>query len=174
MARICRQCGKRFTESVLKHYEKQHKNVYLIYASKIASHPNMYATDEDNTREVATIKARIAPISDSKKRAQLDATPDHVKVERNTPDDSNKKQHKFNTKAIRQLVTLLENHPQEQTYRGETMFICDCCDECYSSGRVVFNQPIKNWHVCYKCYKHAKARTLQKRGNKKFWILTPM
>ena len=174
MARICRQCGKRFTESVLKHYEKNHKNVYLVYASKIAAHPNMYAADEDSAHDVASIKATLQPIHDIQKRSKRDAIPEYVKEEQQVTGVTTKKKHEFNTNAMRQLVILLETRPQEQTYRGGKMFICDCCYEAFSSGRVVFNPPVQNWHVCYNCYKHAKERTQTKRGNRHVVILTPM
>jgi hypothetical protein len=68
----------------------------------------------------------------------------------------------------------LQEHPQEQTYRGLKEFECDSCFKMSKHGKVIFVNRLRRLHLCYACYNQLKAHAKGKRGNKHVFINTPM
>ncbi len=68
----------------------------------------------------------------------------------------------------------LWKHPSEQTYRDAKSFKCEACGKKHFHGKVIFKGVDKTLHLCYECYKFAKTGIKFKRGNRHFYISTPM
>lgn len=145
MAYVCRKCGKNFSTSVLKHYEKFHKDDFLIYESRIEAHPNWYAADAANIEDVESLKAllqKVNPfkVASSPKRSSAQTTID--------PND------KAYIKRRSMFKQVLEEYPDKQRYRGKEIITCDVCGKKCSSGMVIFSSG--KWRVCYDCYNSIK------------------
>ena len=159
MGKICRICGKPVVGDVLKHYQEKHFNIYVANKSKIESYPGAFVVSEKNVKLCNAIKQEV--------RKNIEA--------RQVVADANfQKEHSFNKKKMRTVLNEMNKHPEEQTYRGRTNFVCDVCGKSYSHGKVIYASPIQKLHLCYACYKHAKERSKAKRGNKHVFINTPM
>lgn len=162
MAYVCKECGEKITGSVADHYLEKHTWMYVRNKKALEQHPSAFATPLANKEQISAIKSSL--------RAQKTKLVEQKKVSKLT----NKTADPNFQKKLKQLAIILEVKPQEQTYRGSKAFTCDLCGDTVSRGRVIFDSPRPNWHVCYECYKIAKSKVPQKRGNKHVVILTPM
>ena len=155
MAKICRICGSKIVGDVLKHYEEKHFSIYVANRSKIETHPGAFA------------------VSDGFYKIQNE--PHHVAMSNQNEKPENKavKRTRYDKKKMREVIKVLDERPEEQTYRGFVEFKCDTCSKVYKHGKVIYSRLAK-FHLCYECYKNAKGNVELKRGNKHVFINTPM
>lgn len=162
-AKICKLCGKKILGDVLGHYSEKHFSFYVANRSVLESNPGAFSVSEDKydrTKHLASTCVKL----ESKPR------------QNNKPETESKpsKEHTYNHRKMCRVIADLEDHPQEQTYRGTKEFECDGCERMCKHGRVIFVRAKKTLHLCYACYKHAKSCAKSKRGNKHVYINTPM
>lgn len=165
MSKICKLCGKKILGDILDHFSEKHFSFYVANKETIMSHPGAFAVDEDKYDSKIHLARNIEVIKPHK---------NHTQNNKQTTETPPKKTHVFNHRKMRGIISDLEEHPQEQTYRGWDLFMCDGCEKTCKHGRVIFVNMKRTLHLCYDCYKHAKSIVKFKRGNKHFYINTPM
>lgn len=165
MSKICKLCGKKILGDILDHFSEKHFSFYVANKETIMSHPGAFTVDEDKYDSKIHL-ARNVDVAKPHKN--------HTQNNKQTPETQLKKAHMFNHKKMREIISDLEEHPEEQTYRGWDLFMCDGCEKTCKHGRVIFVNMNRRLHLCYDCYKHAKSIVKFKRGNKHFYINTPM
>lgn len=165
MSKICKLCGKKILGDILDHFSEKHFSFYVANKETIMSHPGAFTVDEDKYDSKIHL-ARNVDVAKPHKN--------HTQNNKQTSETQLKKAHMFNHKKMREIISDLEEHPEEQTYRGWDLFMCDGCDKTCKHGRVIFVNMNRRLHLCYDCYKHAKSIVKFKRGNKHFYINTPM
>lgn len=163
--KVCKLCGKKILGDVLDHFSKEHFSFYVANKETIMSHPGAFAVEEDKYDSKIHLARNIEVIKPHK---------NHTQNNKQTTETPPKKAHVFNHRKMRGIISDLEEHPQEQTYRGWNLFMCDGCEKTCKHGRVIFVNMKRTLHLCYDCYKHAKSIVKFKRGNKHFSINTPM
>ena len=163
--KVCKLCGKKILGDILDHFSKEHFSFYVANKKTIMSHPGAFAVDEDKYDSKIHLARNIEVIKLHK---------NHTQNNKQTTETPPKKTHVFNHRKMRGIISDLEEHPQEQTYRGWNLFMCDGCEKTCKHGRVIFVNMKRTQHLCYDCYKHAKSIVKFKRGNKHFYINTPM
>lgn len=163
--KVCKLCGKKILGDILDHFSKEHFSFYVANKETIMSHPGAFAVDEDKYDSKIHLARNIEFIKLHK---------NHTQNNKQTTETPPKKTHVFNHRKMRGIISDLEEHPQEQTYRGWNLFMCDGCEKTCKHGRVIFVNMKRTLHLCYDCYKHAKSIVKFKRGNKHFYINTPM
>ena len=163
--KVCKLCGKKILGDILDHLSKEHFSFYVANKETIMSHPGAFAVDEDKYDSKIHLARNIEVIKLHK---------NHTQNNKQTTETPPKKTHVFNHRKMRGIISDLEEHPQEQTYRGWNLFMCDGCEKTCKHGRVIFVNMKRTLHLCYDCYKHAKSIVKFKRGNKHFYINTPM
>lgn len=163
--KVCKLCGKKILGDILDHFSKEHFSFYVANKETIMSHPGAFAVDEDKYDSKIHLARNIEVIKLHK---------NHTQNNKQTTETPPKKTHVFNHRKMRGIISDLEEHPQEQTYRGWNLFMCDGCEKTCKHGRVIFVNMKRTLHLCYDCYKHAKSIVKFKRGNKHFYINTPM
>lgn len=162
MAYICKECRKKITGSVADHYLEHHTWMYVQNQKALEQHPTAFATSLANKEKISAIKSNVA--------AQKRKLTQQKKVSEATTKSADPNFQK----RLKQLAIILEVQHQEQPYRDSKAFTCDLCGKTVSRGRVIFDHPRPNWHICYECHRIAKSMFPQKRGNKHVVILTPM
>lgn len=165
MSKICKLCGKKILGDILDHFSKEHFSFFVANKETIMSHPGAFAVDEDKYDSKIHL-ARNVDVAKPHKN--------HSQNNKQTTETPPKKTHVFNHRKMRGIISDLEEHPQEQTYRGWNLFMCDGCEKTCKHGRVIFVNMKRTLHLCYDCYRHAKSIVKFKRGNKHFYINTPM
>lgn len=165
MSKICKLCGKKILGDILDHFSEKHFSFYVANKETIMSHPGAFTVDEDKYDSKIHLARNIEVIKPHK---------NHTQNNKQTTETPPKKTHVFNHRKMRGIISDLEEHPQEQTYRGWNLFMCDGCEKTCKHGRVIFVNMKRTLHLCYDCYKHAKSIVKFKRGNKHFYISTPM
>lgn len=165
MSKVCKLCGKKILGDILDHFSKEHFSFYVANKETIMSHPGAFAVDEDKYDSKIHMARNIEVIKPHK---------NHTQNNKQTTETPPKKTHVFNHRKMRGIISDLEEHPQEQTYRGWNLFMCDGCEKTCKHGRVIFVNMKRTLHLCYDCYKHAKSIVKFKRGNKHVYINTPM
>jgi hypothetical protein len=165
MSKICKLCGKKILGDILDHFSEKHFSFYVANKETIMSHPGAFTVDEDKYDSKIHL-ARNVDVAKPHKN--------HTQNNKQTPETQLKKAHMFNHKKMREIISDLEEHPEEQTYRGWDLFMCDGCEKTCKHGRVIFVNMKRTLHLCYDCYRHAKSIVKFKRGNKHFYINTPM
>lgn len=165
MSKICKLCGKKILGDILDHFSEKHFSFYVANKETIMSHPGAFTVDEDKYDSKIHLARNIEVIKPHK---------NHTQNNKQTTETPPKKTHVFNHRKMRGIISDLEEHPQEQTYRGWNLFMCDGCEKTCKHGRVIFVNMKRTLHLCYDCYKHAKSIVKFKRGNKHFYINTPM
>lgn len=165
MSKICKLCGKKILGDILDHFSEKHFSFYVANKETIMSHPGAFTVDEDKYDSKIHL-ARNVDVAKPHKN--------HTQNNKQTPETQLKKAHMFNHKKMREIISDLEEHPEEQTYRGWDLFMCDGCEKTCKHGRVIFVNMKRTLHLCYDCYKHAKSIVKFKRGNKHVYINTPM
>lgn len=147
MAKVCRECGKKISGSVAKHYEEKHFSMYVVNKEKFERFPSAFAVSEDNEAQIKVIKTHISnrnflsrPSAQQKTASQPSVTQDRVYMARR-----------------KQVKIVLEEYPETQPYRNKTRgFVCDLCKQEHMKGIVILQQPA-NIHLCYACYNPIKA-----------------
>lgn len=165
MSKICKLCGKKILGDILDHFSEKHFSFYVANKETIMSHSGAFTVDEDKYDSKIHLARNIEVIKPHK---------NHTQNNKQTTETPPKKTHVFNHRKMRGIISDLEEHPQEQTYRGWNLFMCDGCEKTCKHGRVIFVNMKRTLHLCYDCYKHAKSIVKFKRGNKHFYISTPM
>lgn len=165
MSKICKLCGKKILGDILDHFSEKHFSFYVANKETIMSHPGAFTVDEDKYDSKIHL-ARNVDVAKPHKN--------HTQNNKQMSETQLKKAHMFNHKKMREIISDLEEHPEEQTYRGWDLFMCDGCEKTCKHGRVIFVNMKRTLHLCYDCYKHAKSIVKFKRGNKHFYINTPM
>lgn len=165
MSKICKLCGKKILGDILDHFSEKHFSFYVANKETIMSHPGAFTVDEDKYDSKIHLARNIEVIKPHK---------NHTQNNKQTTETPPKKTHVFNHRKMRGIISDLEEHPQEQTYRGWNLFMCDGCEKTCKHGRVIFVNMKRTLHLCYDCYKHAKSIVKFKRGNKHVYINTPM
>ena len=165
MSKICKLCGKKILGDILDHFSEKHFSFYVANKETIMSHSGAFTVDEDKYDSKIHLARNIEVIKPHK---------NHTQNNKQTPETQLKKAHMFNHKKMREIISDLEEHPEEQTYRGWDLFMCDGCEKTCKHGRVIFVNMKRTLHLCYDCYKHAKSIVKFKRGNKHVYINTPM
>lgn len=165
MSKICKLCGKKILGDILDHFCEKHFSFYVANKETIMSHPGAFAVDEDKYDIKIHLARNIEVIKPHKNYTQNN---------KQTTETPPKKTHVFNHRKMRGIISDLEEHPEEQTYRGWDLFMCDGCEKTCKHGRVIFVNMKRTLHLCYACYKHAKSIVKFKRGNKHVYINTPM
>ena len=165
MSKICKLCGKKILGDILDHFSEKHFSFYVANKETIMSHPGAFTVDEDKYDRKIHLARNIEVIKPHK---------NHTQNNKQTTETPPKKTHVFNHRKMRGIISDLEEHPQEQTYRGWNLFMCDGCEKTCKHGRVIFVNMKRTLHLCYDCYKHAKSIVKFKRGNKHVYINTPM
>jgi SOS response regulatory protein OraA/RecX len=163
--KVCKLCGKKILGDILDHFSKEHFSFYVANKEIIMSHPGAFTVDEDKYDSKIHL-ARNVDVAKPHKN--------HTQNNKQTSETQLKKAHMFNHKKMREIISDLEEHPEEQTYRGWDLFMCDGCEKTCKHGRVIFVNMNRRLHLCYDCYKHAKSIVKFKRGNKHVYINTPM
>lgn len=158
MARRCIECGKIISSSVLDHYKDNHIGTYLRNGEdKFIRFPDAFAPEGKSAAGQA-IKKQVA------KR----------KVEKTVNDVSLAQQRDPEYRArVKMIRTLLSSKCDVQTYRAGKTFVCDVCQRTRTSGKRLLTLLLR-YTVCYDCYNTIKKANPQKRGNKHFYINTPM
>lgn len=157
MARKCFECGKIITGSVVDHYRDNHYGTYLRNGEdKIRKCLNAFAP------ECGTAEARVI----GTRKAQHDL---QKKIIAANP-SQNDPEYRYRVKMI---TAFIDGKCEVQTYRKGNTFICDVCHKSKSTGKRLLSL-IKRYTVCYDCYNTIKQANPQKRGNKHFYINTPM
>lgn len=165
MSKICKLCGKKILGDILDHFSEKHFSFYVANKETIMSHSGAFTVDEDKYDSKIHLARNIEVIKPHK---------NHMQNNKQTTETPPKKTHVFNHRKMRGIISDLEEHPQEQTYRGWNLFMCDGCEKTCKHGRVIFVNMKRTLHLCYDCYKHAKSIVKFKRGNKHVYINTPM
>ena len=165
MSKICKLCGKKILGDILDHFSEKHFSFYVANKETIMSHSGAFTVDEDKYDSKIHLARNIEVIKPHK---------NHTQNNKQTTETPPKKTHVFNHRKMRGIISDLEEHPQEQTYRGWNLFMCDGCEKTCKHGRVIFVNMKRTLHLCYDCYKHAKSIVKFKRGNKHVYINTPM
>ena len=165
MPKVCKLCGKKIFGDMLEHFSEKHFSFYVANKETIMVHPGAFTVDEDKYDSKIHL-ARNVDVAKPHKN--------HTQNNKQTPETQLKKAHMFNHKKMREIISDLEEHPEEQTDRGWDLFMCDGCEKTCKHGRVIFVNMNRRLHLCYDCYKHAKSIVKFKRGNKHFYINTPM
>ena len=165
MSKICKLCGKKILGDILDHFSEKHFSFYVANKETIMSHSGAFTVDEDKYDSKIHLARNIEVIKSHK---------NHTQNNKQTTETPPKKTHVFNHRKMRGIISDLEEHPQEQTYRGWNLFMCDGCEKTCKHGRVIFVNMKRTLHLCYDCYKHAKSIVKFKRGNKHVYINTPM
>lgn len=165
MSKICKLCGKKILDDILDHFSEKHFSFYVANKETIMSHSGAFTVDEDKYDSKIHLARNIEVIKPHK---------NHTQNNKQTTETPPKKTHVFNHRKMRGIISDLEEHPQEQTYRGWNLFMCDGCEKTCKHGRVIFVNMKRTLHLCYDCYKHAKSIVKFKRGNKHVYINTPM
>ena len=165
MSKICKLCGKKILGDMLEHFSDKHFSFYVANKETIMVHPGAFTVDEDKYDSKIHLARNIEVVKPQK---------NHKQSNKQTPETQLKKAHMFNHKKMREIISDLEEHPEEQTYRGWDLFMCDGCEKTCKHGRVIFVNMKRTLHLCYDCYRHAKSIVKFKRGNKHFYINTPM
>lgn len=163
--KICKLCGKKILGNVLGHFSENHFSFYVANKETIMSHPGAFSVNEDKYDSKIHLARNVEIIKPHK---------NHTQSNKQTSISQPQKTHTFNRKKMREIISDLEGHPQEQTYRGWNLFKCDGCEKTCDHGRVIFVNMKRTLHLCYDCYKHVKSIVKFKRGNKHFYINTPM
>ena len=165
MPKVCKLCGKKILGDILEHFREKHFSFYVANKETIVSHSGAFTIDEDKYDSKIHLARKVEVIKPNKNRTQ-----NNKQISETPP----KKIHTFNHRKMHGIISDLEEHPQEQTYRGWDVFVCDGCEKTCKHGRVIFVNMNRKLHLCYDCYKHAKSIVKFKRGNKHFYINTPM
>lgn len=165
MSKICKLCGKKILGDILDHFSEKHFSFYVANKETIMSHSGAFTVDEDKYDSKIHLARNIEVIKPHK---------NHTQNNKQTTETPPKKTHVFNHRKMRGIISDLKEHPQEQTYRGWNLFMCDGCEKTCKHGRVIFVNMKRTLHLCYDCYKHAKSIVKFKRGNKHVYINTPM
>lgn len=161
--KVCKLCGKRILGDVLGHFSKEHFSFYVANRSVLESNPGAFSVSEEKFNSTIHLASTcVKPVTRAKKENKPETEPKQPKV------------HTYNHGKMCRIISDLEEHPQEQTYRGTEEFECDGCERMCKHGRVIFVRSRKTLHLCYACYKHAKSCAQTKRGNKHVYINTPM
>ena len=158
MAKVCRECGKKISGSVAKHYEEKHFSMYVVNKAAIERCPGAFAVSEDNATQLKVIKTHISNrkvlkhpiVSQNTTITQPSVTQDKVYIARR-----------------KQVKIVLEEYPETQPYRNKVRgFVCDLCKQEYMKGIVILQQPA-NIHLCYACYNPIKAEIPPKPHKRK-------
>ena len=157
MAKVCRICGKKILGDILKHYQENHFAIYAANRTKIQEHPGAFVVRSENF-----VIPKVRTVQSSTTSSITDSSEKPLKV------------HTFDEKKMKEVCTELWKHPREQTYRDIKSFRCDACGKFHYHGKVIFRGVDKSLHLCYECYKYAKKDVKFKRGNRHFFISTPM
>lgn len=158
MARRCFECGKIISGSVVDHYRNCHYGTYLANGEeKIIRFADKFAP-EGGTAEAKEIRIRKAQKEIQKK------------VKEASLEKSHDPRFRSNANMVR---SLLDSKCDVQTYRAGKVFICDVCGRSRTTGKRILSIVLK-YTVCYDCYNTIKKANPQKRGNKHFYINTPM
>lgn len=165
MSKICKLCGKKILGNILDHFSEKHFSFYVANKETIMVHSGAFTVDEDKYDSKIHLARNIEVVKQHK---------NHKQSNKQTSEPQLKKAHMFNHRKMREIISDLEEHPEEQTYRGWDLFMCDGCEKTCKHGRVIFVNMNRRLHLCYDCYKHAKSIVKFKRGNKHFYINTPM
>lgn len=165
MSKICKLCGKKILGDILDHFSDKHFSFYVANKETIMSHPGAFTVDEDKYDSKIHLARNIEVAKPQK---------NHKQSNKQTSKSQLKKVHMFNHRKMREIISDLKEHPEEQTYRGWDLFMCDGCEKTCKHGRVIFVNMKRTLHLCYDCYRHAKSIVKFKRGNKHFYINTPM
>lgn len=158
MARRCIECGRIISGSVLDHYRDNHYGTYLRNGEdKFIRFPDAFAP-EGKSAEGQTITERV------EKR----------KIEQTVNEVSSAQQRDPQYRArVKMVKSLIDSKCDVQTYRAGKTFVCDVCQKTRSTGKRLLSL-ILRYTVCYDCYNTIKKADPQKRGNKHFYINTPM
>ena len=165
MPKVCKLCGKKIFGDMLEHFSEKHFSFYVANKETIMVHSGAFTVDEDKYDSKIHLARNIEVVKPHK---------NHKQSNKQTSEPQLKKAHMFNHRKMREIISDLEEHPEEQTYRGWDLFMCDGCEKTCKHGRVIFVNMNRRLHLCYDCYKHAKSIVKFKRGNKHFYINTPM
>lgn len=165
MPKVCKLCGKKILGDILEHFSEKHFSFYVANKETIMVHPGAFTVDEDKYDSKIHLVRNIEVVKPHK---------NHKQSNKQTSEPQLKKAHMFNHRKMREIISDLEEHPEEQTYRGWDLFMCDGCEKTCKHGRVIFVNMKRTLHLCYDCYRHAKSIVKFKRGNKHFYINTPM
>ena len=163
--KVCKLCGKKILGDILDHFSNKHFSFYVANKETIMVHPGAFTVDEDKYDSKIHLARNIEVVKPQK---------NHKQSNKQTSEPQLKKAHMFNHRKMREIISDLEEHPEEQTYRGWDLFMCDGCEKTCKHGRVIFVNMKRTLHLCYDCYRHAKSIVKFKRGNKHFYINTPM
>ena len=165
MSKVCKLCGKKIFGDMLEHFSEKHFSFYVANKETIMVHPGAFTVDEDKYDSKIHLARNIEVVKPQN---------NHKQSNKQTSKPQLKKAHMFNHRKMREIISDLEEHPEEQTDRGWDLFMCDGCEKTCKHGRVIFVNMNRRLHLCYDCYKHAKSIVKFKRGNKHFYINTPM
>ena len=158
MARRCIECNKIIGGSVLDHYRNCHYGTYLANGEdKFLRFPNAFAP-ESKSAEGQAITKRVAQRKIDKKVSEVSS------AQQRDP------QYRARVKMVKSLI---DSKCDVQTYRAGKDFVCDVCQKTRSTGKRLLTL-ILRYTVCYDCYNTIKKANPQKRGNKHFYINTPM
>ena len=158
MARRCFECRKLISGSVVDHYRNNHYGTYLANGEdKILRFIDKFAP-EGNSEEGRVIKVKSAKSAVSKTVNAVSF------AQQNDPQYKSR---------VRMITSMIDSGCDVQTYRKGEMFICDVCQRTKSTGKRLMSL-IKRYTVCYECFNTIKQANPKKRGNKHFFINTPM
>ena len=153
--KVCVICGKKIKGEIVSHFREKHFSFYAANQSLIESHPGAVCISiEKYNRSVHLHESYVRSVPQKE-------TPTKVEQE-------------VVSRGVRKIIEELQEHPQEQTYRGLKEFECDSCFKMSKHGKVIFVNRLRRLHLCYACYNQLKAHAKGKRGNKHVFINTPM
>lgn len=158
MARICFECHKVISGSVVDHYRNNHFGTYMANGEDLLRRAIDKFAPEGGTVEAKEIRIRKA-----KKSVQKNVS-EALSLQQRDPHLRN------NAKMVRSLI---DSKCDTQTYRAGKVFICDVCGRPRTSGKRILSIMLR-YTVCYDCFNSIKKSCPQKRGNKHFYINTPM
>ena len=157
MPLVCRECAKRITGSVAEHYRTCHWSTFVANGEqKFLDHPRVFQM-ESQSSDAAETRVNIA----RKKQAKV--------MSRASGSVVSDKHYKTRQKAI---ISFIDAGCDVQTHRGGE-FVCEICQQKKASGKRLLTYG-RGYSVCYSCYSTLKKAHPGKRGNKHFFINTPM